>query len=190
MTSKDLIPFFEAKMLKDIQQFIDDQKQLGGKVENVGLLMNMLNSKEKLKEVMEQSQFDFSSEDIDSSLDEAYYNLFKHFFETEKDKEKPSFQSLFVGTIRFYNKLNDDPDLDLFVINVVAGKAPNTLLIHREEAEEAGLYLNKSYLINCKSSEFGNEITSKYLFEATGELNAIEILSAVDKLGIAEIIEV
>lgn len=190
ITMRHLILYIESKMREDIEQIIDNKEQLGSKVKNLDLLMCMESSKVKLKDKIKQGQLDFSNSEIDICIDEAYKNLFNRFFRTEETDKAPDFSSTFVGTIRLYNHSTDDPAMDIFKINVLAGKAPNKLLIHREEAEEAGLYLNHCYKVNCTFCEYGNDLTNNFQFEAIKELSALNWGQELNILGTPEIIEV
>ena len=82
------------------------------------------------------------------------------------------------------------PTLDIFEIKPIAEKVPNSLLIHREEAEESGFELDKSYLISCESHQQSNDLTCRFYFEPKNELTANEVISAVDRLGSIIIVDI
>lgn len=186
MKSSDLIAHFETKMLKDLEQYVDDQTQLGASVESIGVIMLILKSQQEIKELIKQGQFDASKETIDKALKLVYLKVYSEVF---KPVDMIGFKSLFVGTIRLYHKDTDDSTLDIFEIKPIAGKVPNALLIHREEADESGFELDKSYLINCETHYHSNDLTCRFYFEPKNELTATEIISAVDRLGKVVIVD-
>ncbi|TJY34827.1 hypothetical protein [Pontimicrobium aquaticum] len=188
MKSTDLATYFETKMLKGLQQYINDKNQLGASVDTIGIIMCLLNSQQKLKDEIKRSQFDASKESIDVELKSAYLKVYSEVFKPVVDNY--SFKSLFVGTVRLYHKDTDDSSLDIFEIKPIAGKAPAALLLHREEAEESGFELDKSYLINCEAHYQSNDLTCRFYFEPKKKLTANEIISAVDRLGKVIIVDV
>ncbi|TJY37935.1 hypothetical protein [Pontimicrobium aquaticum] len=188
MKSTDLATYFETKMLKGLQQYINDKNQLGASVDTIGIIMCLLNSQQELKGVIKRNQFDVSKEDMNKALKSAYLKVYSEVFKPVDDNT--NFKSLFVGTVRLYHKDTDDSTLDIFEIKPIAGKSPAALLLHREEAEESGFELDKSYLINCQTHHQSNDITCKLYFEPKKKLSANEIISAVDRLGKVIIVDV
>lgn len=109
---------------------------------------------------------------------------------------KNQFNSLFVATARNFTGSNEDPATPdkngkmPIILNVVAGRAPSTRVLSGTVAERAGFVVGKSYLVNSTEGEPDEEYGRRFTFDATKELDAMEILSAVDKLGIAQIVDV
>lgn len=109
---------------------------------------------------------------------------------------KNQFNSLFVGTVRQFNGSTEEPATPdkngkmPVIINVVAGRAPNTRVLSGTVAERAGMQVGKSYLVNSTEGEPDEEYGRRFTFDATKELDAMEIINAVDKLGTAQVIDV
>lgn len=103
------------------------------------------------------------------------------------DKPKPKLNTLFVGTVK---KFRPNENNDKYIINVVAGIAPNRRVISEDEAIAGGLFLGKSYLINCIEKDIQHYEEREFEFKASKELTAYDVISAVAKLGEAKIINV
>lgn len=104
--------------------------------------------------------------------------------------------TLFVGTVRSFSGSTENPATPdkngkmPVILNVVAGTAPNTRVLSGTVAERAGLHIGKSYLINSTEGQPDAEYGRRFTFDATKEMDAMEIISAVDKLGSAKIVDV
>lgn len=106
------------------------------------------------------------------------------------------FNSLFVGTVRLFTGSTEDPATPdkngkmPVIINVVAGSAPNTRVLSGTVAERAGFEHGKSYLINSTEGTPDEEYGRRFTFDPAKEMDAMEIINAVDKLGQAVIVDV
>lgn len=197
MEKKETIEFVEKKMLQDIKTYVDDNNKMNNPIDSIGLMMCMASSQESLKIFLNKSGSIDSIKEIDDVLGLAYRRVYNKVFETEinnKVSVKPKFNTVFVGTIIVYKPTELDmfdlEDGNMFGINVVAGKAPSKRMMFENEAIAQGFNLGKSYLIS--SVELDEQPYGERKFELTPlkELKAMEVISAVDKLGPTVIINV
>lgn len=106
------------------------------------------------------------------------------------------FNSLFVGTVRSFTGSNEDPATPdkngkmPVILNVVAGKAPNTRVLSGTVAERAGFEVGKSYLVASNEGTPDEEYGRRFTFDATKEMSAMEIIQSVSVLGEAVIVDV
>lgn len=109
---------------------------------------------------------------------------------------KNQFNSLFIATVRPFNGSTESPaqpdkngEMPV-ILNVVAGKAPNTRVLSGTVAKSAGFIAGKSYLVNSTEGEPDAEYGRRFTFDATKELDAMEIINVADKIGPAVIVDV
>lgn len=106
------------------------------------------------------------------------------------------FNSLFVATARAFNGSTDNPaepdknGMMPIILNVVAGKAPNARVLSGTVAERAGFTVGKSYLTSSTEGAPDPDYGRRFTFDAVKEVDAMEILSAADKLGEAVLVNV
>lgn len=195
MSKEKFIKAIETTFFNNLQKHIENHELIGTELESIVILESLNKSNEECKTFMLErigTVGAFSDEDsINEILKTAYTNVYNQVFENEVEEEPKSFKSLFVGTIRLYQKDKEDSSLDMFQIIPVAGKHPNALFMFREEAEDSDFELDKSYLISCETPyDYPNDISEKFSFQPIKEMTAKEVISAVDKLGYATMVEI
>ena len=103
--------------------------------------------------------------------------------------------AVFVATIKAFNGSNirpseeDKNQLSPIILDVVAGSCPNKRVLSGTVAKRAGMIEGNTYL--CKYEEIdATEFGRQFRFSTVMQLNAIEILEAINSLGMPTIIEV
>ena len=103
--------------------------------------------------------------------------------------------AVFVATIKAFNGSNirpseeDKNQLSPIILDVVAGSCPNKRVLSGTVAKRAGMIEGNTYL--CKYEEIdATEFGRQFRLSTVMQLNAIEILEAINSLGMPTIIEV
>ena len=111
--------------------------------------------------------------------------------ESKKKDEPTRVRTKFVGEVNYYDYSIEDlvsvKDKG-FVVKVIAGKAPDSIVISGEDARGIGFKPNNIYLINCIEQE-SVWYKKKYQYSIVKQLNKQEVLNEINVLGSPDIIE-
>ena len=94
------------------------------------------------------------------------------------------FESLVCVSVNHYN--NGEPDKngkDPVILNILAGKAPNRIVLSGTVAENAGFTVGKSYLAQCREREMDDQYGRQFVWNSIKELSVKEILESKKDLG-------
>lgn len=103
-----------------------------------------------------------------------------------KNKKEPqTYSTEFVGFVKYFEYPKDDKikDVDKAIrINVLAGEAPNDIIISAIKAKEYNIHIGKTYLITCvvKKSNFYHK---RLDYKVNKGLNENELNEEIKRLG-------
>lgn len=98
---------------------------------------------------------------------------------------------MFVGQVSEFNQGTPDKNGKMpVIITNVGGKCPNRNVISGSIAENLGVEIGKTYLMQVRETKTDEKYGRQFAYTALKELEAMEIVNATIGLGKAEMIDV
>lgn len=94
------------------------------------------------------------------------------------------FEGLVVVSVNHFNSGTEDKNgKKPVILNVLAGKAPNRIVLSGTVAENAGFQVGNSYLAQCREIDPNEEYGRQFVWNAIQKCSIVDILDAKKTLG-------